>query len=145
MKHRNIDKLVDLICSGNGILIHGHTRSFTQHHKSIHSKEWTSKRTQHVESTSTQFRYYVDTTKTKYWWISESFQRIFFDVISMSKRSTSFWRIFFNIVLMDKKTVSFQRTFFVIILMGLKSKPLRSTIFDVILMEEKLTLFWCTL
>ena len=45
-----------------------------------------TQQTYHVESTSIQCRYYVDTLKRKYWWISTPFWRTLFKVISVSKR-----------------------------------------------------------
>ena len=90
----------------------------------------------HVDSTSIQRGYYVDTSKTKFRRISTSFPRTFFNVISMFEKSTSFPRTFFNVVSMVKKSTLFPHTFFDVISFVEISTVFILTFFDVILMVE---------
>ena len=100
---------------------------------------WT-KRAHHVESTSIQCGYYVDTSKTKFRRISTSFPRTFFDVIWLIEKSTLFPRTFFDVISMVVKSTLFPLTSFDVIWLVEISKLFLLTFFDVILMGKNSTL-----
>ena len=75
----------------------------------------------HVKSTWIRRGYYVETSKTKFWRISTSFPRTFFDVTLMVEKSTLFPSIFFDVISMFEKSTFFPHTFFDVIFMVKKS------------------------
>ena len=97
-------------------------------------------RSHHIESTSIRRECYVDTSKTKFRWISTSFPHTFlcnFDGRKIHVVSTHF----FDVTLLVRKSTLFPRTFFDVISMVEKSTLFPRILFDVILMFEKSTLF----
>ena len=71
----------------------------------------------------------------------------FFDVISITEKSTSFRRTWFDAVSKGEKSTLFQRTLFDAISMSKKSTSFQCTFFDLISMDGKLAffrcIFWC--
>ena len=108
--------------------------------------------------TSIPRRYYINTSKIKYQWISALFLVIFvmqcwwrknrrrfctlctltlYTIISMSEKFSPFRWTLFGVIFMSEKATSFRCKSFGVISMSKKSSLLRCTFSEVILMDEK--------
>ena len=97
----------------------------------------TSQRAHHVESTSILRRYVEEQISTNFHAIST----YFFDVISLTEKSSLVPHTFFDAILLVEKSTLFPRTFFDVILLVEKSTLFPGTFFDAILLVKKSTLF----